>query len=71
MLGVDGCCKVKRYLNATEAKQSALNARQPQVGGQESTSPLGASGSSFDPSGLAPTGSHHFLLSNLTIDYNI
>jgi len=27
---------------------------------------LGRSGSSFDPSGLAPIGIHHLLLSNLT-----
>ena len=26
---------VKHYLNATKAKQSALNARKPQVGGRE------------------------------------
>jgi len=70
MLGVDRCCKVKRYLNATKAKQSALNARKPQVGGREFHSALGTSGSSFDPPGLTPTGIHHFLLSHLTTGSN-
>ena len=57
---------VKHYLNATKAKQSALNARKPQVGGRNPTSALGPSGSSFGPSSLAPVGIHHLLLSNLT-----
>ena len=37
---------------------------------RNSTSALGPSGSSFDPSGLAPTGIHHFLLSHLTTGSN-
>jgi len=38
---------------------------------RNSTSPLGASGSSFSPSSLTPTGIHHLLLSNLTTAANM
>ena len=57
---------LKHYLNAIKAKQTALNARKPQVGGREPTSALGPSRSSFDPLSLAPTGIHRLLLSNIT-----
>jgi len=50
---------LKHYLNAIKAKQGALNARKPMVGGREPTSALG-------PSGLALIGIQHLLLSNLT-----
>jgi len=59
---------VKYYLNVIKAKQSALNARKPLVGGREPTSALGPLGSSFGPSSLAPVGIHHLLLSNLTTE---
>jgi len=55
---------VKHYLNATKAKQSALNAQKPLVGGL-GPSALGPLGSSFGPSILAPIGIHYLLLSNL------
>ena len=57
---------LKHYLNAIKAKQSALNARKPLVGRREPRLCSRPIGSSFGPSGLAPTGIHHLLLSNLT-----
>jgi len=56
---------VKHYLNAIKAKQSALDARKPLIGGREPHLDL-LSASSFGSSSLAPTGIHHLLLSNLT-----
>ena len=59
----------KHYLNAIEVKKSALNPRKPLVGGRDTTSALGSSGSSIGPSSLVPTGIHQLLLSNLTTAY--
>jgi len=75
MMWVD-VASVKHYLNAIKAKQSALSARKPLVGGREHgpinrtrsiyRSMVGNPTSALGPSGLAPTGIHHLLLSNLT-----
>jgi len=59
---------VDHYLNAIKAKQSALNARKPLVGGREPHLCSLPFGSSFGPSGLAPLGIHHLLLSNFTTE---
>ena len=45
---------VNHYLNAIKAKQSALDARKPLVGGLEPRLCSWPFGSSFSPSSLAP-----------------
>jgi len=51
---------LKQYLNAIKAKQGVLNARNAWSAVGNPTSALG-------PSGLAPIGIHHLLLSNLPL----
>jgi len=60
MLGVDRCCKRQTLLNAMKAKESALSARKPLVGGLEPHLCYRP----FKP--RAYIGIYHLLLSSLT-----
>jgi len=61
----------KHYLNAIKAKQSALNARKPLVGGREPHLCSRLFGFELWPFNLAPVGIHHLVLSNLTAVHRI
>jgi len=60
---------IKHYLNATKAKQSAMNAWKPLISGRKPHLCSRPFGSSFGPSSLAPIGIRHLLLSSLTTGF--
>jgi len=62
---------IKHYLNTIKAKQSALNARKPLVGGREPHLCSRLFGFELWPFNLAPVGIHHLVLSNLTAVHRI